>query len=318
MIEITSVLAFIILMSVLMAKPVDRMAKRQVQVWKQLWPLLSDYMKSLFHDDITEEWAKVSERNGIKLESILEPALCLLLSVEFMLPDPEGLDENNEEDVQAIRDVVNILDMPWFAHLLLIIGVVNKYDGLKLARLANRLDHRLVPRFETPFQIILASCGVSGRPQLTSHWRDESSFPPWTTEPKHPDTNITMKDVVWVNASEKCERMSVRVVFEKLAELGCPVNGAVRFIIPHTVDDRGEDSDVCSDHWGILGQDMIHVDVSEEALVDLAQKIHKLEAAVDGDFSGTDQYLALHGEEQRAYLVTDLVQVRLIDADLMV
>lgn len=190
--------------------------------------------------------------------------------------------------------------------------------GLRSARMLHRLDPRLVPRFETPFEIILASRNGEAKPTLRRHWRDTSKCPPWTTDPNHPMSSLNMKDVVWVDAAvDEVERVPARRLIERLADLGCPLDSLVQFIIPHTVEDRGYDSNLISDDYGLLGLDMIEIDLSESALIDLASKVEKIIASLEVQTDHVNQCLAFDEDSDILYLVRNLIQIRLVDAAIL-
>jgi hypothetical protein len=125
-----------------------------------------------------------------------------------------------------------------------------------------------------------------------------------------------MKDVVWVEADGNEQRVSVRELIAQLAEMGVP-GDLVSFVMPASIDDRGYDTDIISDHWGLLGQDLIHVDVSHSAVADLVQKIRKIVDELEFEPGQQGAKLAIDSNNGSVVLIKHRIQLRLLDAAIL-
>jgi len=213
-----------------------------------------------------------------------------------------------------IAQLTRRLDSSDLDDFLSVLKDVDHYLYSKLTRIVNGLDWRLIPKFATPWQIIIAEKRGSERPTLRTQWREDTQAPPWARDYLHPLTDLSMKQVVWVDSLvDSVRRIPVRELRDRLLELGIPDDGRVQFIIPAASSGEGQDLNIYATGWGMLAGDGVMTTISEDSTDELAKKV--LNILTQAEFPTYDRGFTSNDLYDGHCLIRNELQIRLVDAD---
>jgi hypothetical protein len=186
-----------------------------------------------------------------------------------------------------------------------------------VAAVFNARNWRLVPRYTRPWEILLMEKSGDNRPDLAPYWR---YIQPDSTEDhqNHPQTSYNTRQVVWVDAAEQSERMSVRSFVERLSAEGLnPLHNNIKLVIPAEIaalEGDALDLDLMQDGNG-LSLDFWYITADDSAIAEVITKAHRIHHELGGMNGARRLHLETGDDEPSLWFVShDHIEIRLGDA----